>query len=104
MPQGMMPAYEFLERTERLLEENPDQLHSSLKKLVQEVKDRLVTNGTRYLEENQEDIDKLKEKFIEQKEEIKYLSDEVWDLEEEVATLKKNNLQLSKKLETKENQ
>jgi cbb3-type cytochrome oxidase cytochrome c subunit len=104
MPQGMMPAYEFLERTERLLEENPEQLYSSLKKLVQEVKDRLVTNGTRYLEENQEDIDKLKEKFIEQKEEIKYLSDEVWDLEEEVATLKKNNLQLSKKLETKENQ
>jgi cbb3-type cytochrome oxidase cytochrome c subunit len=103
MPQGMMPAFEFLERTERLLE-NPEQLHSSLKKLVQEVNDRLVTNGTRYLEENQEDIDKLKEKFIEQKEEIKYLSEEVWDLEEEVATLKKNNLQLSKKLETKENQ
>jgi cell division protein FtsB len=44
------------------------------------------------------------EEDIEQKEEIKYLSDEVWDLEEEVATLKKNNLQLSKKLETKENQ
>jgi hypothetical protein len=102
MPQGIMPAFEFLERTERLLE-NPEQLHSSLKKLVQEVNDRLVTNGTRYLEENQEDIDKLKEAYIDLKEENMYLSKENLRLEEQNEVLKKSNLELSKKLETKEN-
>lgn len=102
MPQGIMPAYEFLERTERLLE-NPDQLHSSLKKLIQEVKDRLDINGTCYLEENQEDVEKLKEKFKDQKDELLYLSGELMKLEEQLEVLKKINLELSKKLETKEN-
>jgi hypothetical protein len=101
MPQGIMPAYEFLERTERLLE-NPDQLFSSLKKLIQEVKDRLVINETRYLEENQEDVEKLKEAFIDQKDELLYLSGQNSDLEEKIEVLKKSNIQLSKKLETKE--
>ena len=101
MPQGIMPAYEFLERTERLLE-NPEQLYSSLKKLVREVKDRLYVNGTCYLEENQEDVEKLKEAYSDLKEENKYLSGQNSDLEEKIEVLKKSNLELSKKLETKE--
>jgi seryl-tRNA synthetase len=101
MPQGIMPAYEFLERTERLLE-NPDQLFSSLNKLLQEVKDRLDINGTCYLEESQEDVEKLKEKLIDQEDEIAYLSEKLDDLDMKFALLKDSNLQLSKKLETKE--
>ena len=101
MPQGIMPAYEFLERTERLLE-NPEQLFSSLKKLLQEVKDRLDINGTCYLDESQEDVEKLKEAFIDQKDELLYLSRQNLELEEKIEVLKKSNLELSKKLETKE--
>ena len=51
----------------------------------------------------QEDIDKLKEAYIDLKEENMYLSKENLRLEERNEVLKKSNLELSKKLETKEN-
>jgi hypothetical protein len=89
------------------MDENIQELKESMLRLTDVLGNQaqLLENQTRIMMAGmkQEDIEKLKEAYIDLKEENMYLSKENLRLEEQNEVLKKSNLELSKKLETKEN-